>query len=96
MAQLGHAVGHRRLQGGPIAHVGLPCHDSPVELLDLLRRLGQVLGPGQRVGVGLDVAADVDRDDVGPLLGQAEGMAPSLTPGCSGDESDLSLDATHG
>ena len=43
--------------------------------------LGQVLGGGQRIGVGLDLPADVHRDDVGTLFGQADGVTPALPSG---------------
>ena len=52
-------------------------------------RLVEVGRRGQRVGDGLEVAAQVDADDVGPLPGQADGVAPALAPGGTGDQRHL-------
>jgi hypothetical protein len=41
-----------------------------------------------------DLVRQVDSDDVGALLRQADGVAPALPAGGTSDESDFSLDAT--
>jgi len=90
--ELSHPGLERRAQPGLIPHVGLPGDDPPVQRLDLLDRLGQVVRSGHRVGHAADLGADVDRDDVGALLGQPDGVRPSLPPGRAGDEGDLAFE----
>ncbi len=94
-AQLGHAVVQSRLQRGIIADVGLGRHDPPVQRLDLLDRLGQVLRRRHRVRYRLHLAAQVDRDDVGTLLGQPDRVAASLAARRSGDEGDFAFHSSR-
>jgi hypothetical protein len=48
--------------------------------------LCEVVSGGQGVVRGVDVAADVDTDDVGALLREADRMTAALAAPCSGDE----------
>ena len=88
-AELGHPVVDRGLQGTGVPHVGRCGHDPPVQGLHRLDRLGQ-LGLGrQRVAHRVVVPADVDRDDLGALLGEPDRVRPALPPRGPGDEGDL-------
>ena len=78
-----------------VAHVGLGGDDAPVERLDLLDRLLQVLGRRHRVGHARDLRADVDRDDVSALLGESDGVAAALAARGAGDEGDLAFEFSH-
>ena len=62
--------------------------DQPGGLLEVLRR-------GHRVADGLEVLAEVDRDDVGALFGQPDRMTAALSAGGAGDECDLAFNASH-
>ena len=90
-AEPGHAVGERRLQRVVVADVDLRGDDPPVERLDRLDRLGQVVRYRHRVRDGVDLRGDVDGDDVGALFGEPHRVTAALTPGDPGDEGDLSL-----
>ena len=70
MSQLGDAAIDRGRQRRAVADIG-DCRDHALPfLLDQPGGLVQIFGPRQRVLVGLDVLADVHRDDVGALSGQ--------------------------
>ena len=86
-----------RLERLRVAHVGFPGEDPSVECLDRRDRLGQVGLGGQAVADARDVLADVDRDDVGALLGQPDRVTAALTPRGPGDEGDLACyPSSHG
>ena len=70
-------------------------YDALPFLLDQPGGLVEVLGPGQRVLVGLDVLADVDGDDVGALGGEQLRVRPALTPRGSADQRDLARHPAH-
>ena len=57
--------------------------------------LGEIGVRGAVVLDGLEVAADVERDDVGALLREPYGVATALTACRAGDQSDLALDPSH-
>ena len=81
----------------PLAHVRLTGQDPPPGLLDQTLGLGQVLRARHRIRVRLDGAADVDRDDVGALLGLPERVRTALAAPRARDERDLALEPTcHG
>jgi amidase len=63
-ADLGDALLKRPPELGFVAYVGLRGEDAPVERLDLLGGLGEIVGGGHRVGHGVDLPADVHGDDV--------------------------------
>ena len=84
------AGAHRGRQGFGIPHVdhgrdhaGPGLGHQPDGLVEVGRR-------GQRVGDRLEVAAQVDPDDVGALAGQPQGVAPALAAGRAGDQRHLS------
>src|SRR5690625_896982 len=84
-------------EGREVADVGFGGDDSSVEGLDLVDRFGQVLLRGPVVGCGVDVLADVDRDDVGAFLGEAYRVAAALASGGAGNECNFSLNSScHG
>jgi hypothetical protein len=95
-AQLGEARLQRLAELGPLAHVGLHRHDAPVLRFDQADRLLQVVRAGQRVLDRVDVVAQVDRDDVGALLGQPHRVAAALAARRARDEGDLALHTPHG
>ena len=70
LAELGDAAIDRRRQRRAVADVGDLGERALALLLDQPRRLVEVLGPRERVLVGLDVRADVHGDDVGALGGE--------------------------
>ena len=81
---------------GRVPYVGLGGDDPAVQRLDVLDRLGQVLlGAPSGIRRCRSLRADVDRDDVGALLGQPDRVAATLAAGGPGDEGDLALDAPH-
>ena len=79
VAELADALGHDALELPEVAHVGLAGHDAPVELLDELGRVGQIVRRRQGVRHRLDRPAQVDGDDLGPLLGQPDSVRTALT-----------------
>ena len=74
------------------ADVGDPGEHAAAEFLDRPLHLGEIIGRRERVGIRVDVAADVDDDDVGALLGHRERVCPPLTTRPARDESDLALE----
>ena len=94
VAELADTLFEDRLQLVPVANIGLAGDDPAAVVLDRLRRLFQILRRGQRVQVGLDLLADVDGDDVGALLGEADGMAAALSACRSGDERNFPFEPT--
>jgi hypothetical protein len=91
-AELGDAVVQGRLQGRGVPHVRLVRDDPPVKRLYLPDRLRQVFLAGRRVGRHRrDRPRDVDRDDVGALLREPDGVTAALAARRPGDESDLAL-----
>ena len=61
--------------------------------LDEPRGFVEILGRRHRVTDGVDVAAQVDGDDVGAFLGQPHRVTAALAARRAGDEGDLSFDA---
>ena len=78
-----------------VAHVGHDLHGAPVEGLDRLDRLVELLLRAHRVADGLVVLAQVDGDDVGALLREPDRVAPPLAVRRSRDEGDLALDPSR-
>ncbi len=74
-----------------VAHVDFCRDDAAVEVLDHVRGLGEILRGGRRCGRVFESAADVDRDDVGALLGKPNRMASALAARGAGDERDLAV-----
>ena len=74
-----------------VAHVDFRGDDAPIEVLDHVRGLGEVLRRGRGRGRVLEPAADVDRDDVGALLGKPHRVAAALAARGAGDERDLAV-----
>src|SRR5437868_15460767 len=58
-------------------------------------RLREVLGRGHRVAHGLDLRAEVEPDDLAPLLGQTHRVGASLATSSAGDEGHLAVESTH-
>ena len=82
----------RGLERVVIADVDLGRDDAPVQLLDEVRSLGEVIGRGRRdLRVAADRPADVDRDDVRALFSQPDRMTAALAARRAGDERDLAL-----
>ena len=74
-----------------VANVDLGGDDAPVEVLDQVRGLGEVLGRRTHRRRGVEVLADVDGDDVGAFLRQPHRVAAALAARRTGDERDLAL-----
>ncbi len=56
---------------------------------------GKFFGGAHRIGHVSDGIGNIDRDDVGTLLGQTDCMRATLPACCTGDESDFSFDTSH-
>src|SRR5882757_7160134 len=94
-AELGDARCEGPLERSAVPDVGADGVDAPVECLDLAGRLGEVLRPGHRVVDRIDLAGDVDGDDVRAFLGEPDRMAAALAAGSAGDEGDLAVELSH-
>jgi hypothetical protein len=95
VAKLRDTLSDDRFKCCEVTNIGLSEHYPAVELLHQLYGLVNIGCCRQRIVNTVDVAANVDRDDIRPLLGQASCVRPSL-PACrSGDESDLSQGSVH-
>src|SRR5262245_34438026 len=95
-AELFDAAVHRGLDCVVVTHVHLGGDDAPVQLLDQVRGFRQIVGSRRLdLRIAADRAADVDRDDVGALFGQANRVATSLAARRAGDECDLALYASR-
>lgn len=94
-AELGQAVSDGSVELLLATDVSVAGHDPPAELLDLGDRLVEVLPGAQRVGHRVQVGAQVDRDDVGALLGQADRVRTALAAGRAGNEGDLACNPGH-
>ena len=81
----------RVLQCVEVADVDLGGHDPAVERFDEVCGLGEILGRGARFRCALDMPTDIDRDDVGALLGQPDRVAAALPERRAGDEGDLAF-----
>ena len=91
-AEFGDAVGHRRLEPFEVPDVTLLGHDAPTGLLDEVDRLVEILASRHRIGDAVDLIAQVERDDVGALLGEPDRVRAALTPGRARDEDDLPVE----
>src|SRR5450755_3626663 len=89
------AAGHSGLQSGSVADVGLGRNDAPAESLDFSDGPGEVSWRRQRVRDRVDLPADIDRDHVGAVLGQAYRVAAPLSPGRARDERDLTVEPSR-
>jgi len=94
-AQARYTAGHSGPQGGSVADVGLGRNDPPAQSLDLRYRPAEVRRRCQGVGDRVDLAADIHRDHVGAVLGQAHRMAPTLSPGRPCDEHDFAVEPSR-
>ena len=96
LAELLDAGVHGFLEGVVVTDVDLGGVDPTVVSLHQVRGLGQILrrGGGDQIH-GVDLLADVDRDDVGTLLGQSHRVRTALTARRAGDERDLAFDSTR-
>ncbi len=67
-------------------------HDAATGLLDEVDRFVEVLRCRHRVRDAVDLVAQVERDDVGALFGEPDGVRAPLTPRRARDERDLPLE----
>ena len=95
MPELGDALVDRGRQRHAVAHVGDRGEGALPFLLDQSRGLVEILRPGQRILVGLDVRAQVHRDDVGPLRGEHPCVRTPLTARGSADHGHLARHPAH-
>ena len=86
---------HRGGQRAAVADVGHLGDDPPVELLHQAGGLGQVGLGRHRVRDGLDLRAQVNRDDVRALLRQPYRVAAALAARGAGDQRYLALHASR-
>jgi hypothetical protein len=92
-AELLDAAIDSALQGVEVAGINLGRDDAPVEVLDHLGGLGQVLGCRAWRRRVVEPPADFDRNDVRALLRQADRMTAALAARRGGDERDFAHDA---
>ena len=91
-AELFDTAVHRRFESVVVTHVDLGGHDAPVQALDQVGGLGQVIRRRWwDLAAAADRSADVDRDDVGTLLRQAHRVTAALAASGAGDKRDLAL-----
>src|SRR2546430_582171 len=95
MSELGDAPVDRSCQHRAVTNVSDRGDRALPFLLDEPRGLVKILRPGQRVLVGLDVCAQVHRDDVGALCGKHSRVRPPLTARGSADHSDFARYSAH-
>jgi hypothetical protein len=84
-------VGDRLPYCGALTHVddrGVHAHTF---LLCQACGLVRILRPGQRVGVALQIGADIERDDVGAFSREPHGVRPPLRAGGPGNERHATL-----
>ncbi len=68
---------------------------APAGCLNLRYGPGEVCRRRQRVGDRVDLTADIHRDHVGAVLGQAHRVATALSPGRAGDQRDLAVEPSR-
>src|SRR4051794_37003157 len=88
-AEFGDTIGHRCLQPSEVADIALFRHDATTRLLDQIHGFVEVLRRGHLIPDAVDLATQIERDDVGALFGESDGMRTTLTAGRPGDECDL-------
>ena len=91
-AEFGDAVGHRGLEPFEVADVALLGDDAPTGLLDEVDGLVEILPARHRIGHAVDLVAQIERDDVGALFGEPNGVRAALAPCRAGDEGDLPVE----
>jgi hypothetical protein len=91
-AEVGQPRLDRVAQFMALTHVGDPGNDTAPEFLHRSFRLREIIRRGKRIGVRVDLAADVDCDDVGTFPGHRERMGAALTACCTSDESNLAVE----
>ena len=92
-AELLDAVVHGGLQRVVVADVDLGGDDPPVLALDQSAVSARSSGVDAAIRSTVSIClADVDRDDVGALLGQPDRVSAALAAGRAGDERDLAVD----
>ncbi len=94
-AEFGDGATEYVSQLGTIANVGLSNNDSPSLVLDEASGRVQVSLGRERARIGGDIAADIERDDVGTRGGHVQRMAAALSAGRTGDHRDFALKSTH-
>ena len=78
-----------------VTHVGLDADTTPAEGLDSLASVGKVTRRRQLVASRCERLAHVQGDDVCPLFGKHQRVAPALPAGRPGDECNFSFDSSH-
>ena len=73
-AEFCDAVGDRGLQALEVTDVALLGDDAAAGLLDEIDGLIEVLRAGHRIWHGRHLLAQVERDDVGALFGESDGV----------------------
>jgi hypothetical protein len=94
-SELRHPGREHALQISRLAHVAGLRHDAAIQGLDEPNRLLEVGRRGARVRGAGDLGAQVERDDVGAILGQPDRVAAPLAAGSPGHERDLSVESSH-
>src|SRR5271168_352677 len=95
MTQLGDAPVDRRRQCRAVANIGDLGENALTLLLDQTSGFVEVFRAGQRVLVGFDVFAQIDRDDVGALGGEHPRVRAPLSARGSTDYRDLARHPAH-
>ena len=74
--------------GGVVADVGDDGQAGGAERLELGGQRAELVGRAHRIARVLELARDVERDDVVALAGERDGGDPALAVGGAGDERD--------
>jgi hypothetical protein len=85
VAQLCDAGGDCVAQFAALAHIGLASDEAAIHRLDEGDHLGELFGRALRVGDRVHLTAEVDGDDVGAFLSQANRVAAPLSTCCARD-----------
>src|SRR5215471_20942453 len=88
-------LGQHRLNVSALAHVCNSGEGAASSGLNAGKGFIEISAGGKRVAHRINVAAEVDQDDVGALFGQAQRVVTALTTGASGDEGDLPFYTSH-
>ena len=80
------------LQGAAVADVRHAGDDPRAGRFDVVDGRGHVVVGAQRVGHARDLAAQIDRDDVGTLRGKRYRVSAALTARGAGDEGDFAFE----
>lgn len=90
-AEVGQPGLDRVAQFVALADIGDPRHYPATESFDRPLGFGQIIRRRKRVRIRLDLAADVDGNDVGAFVCHRDRMSATLTTSRTGDERNFAV-----